>query len=433
MKHWLIVLLCLYPIWAQAQSEKEIRQAMDECDYETPIERIMPESGDTVFTPLRANALKAMGRYPEALKEWNSLLKTDSANVKVLIELGECYRIMNRSDRSVVCYGKAVAMQPENKYFRQQHIRSLLTLENYKAARDASLAWLEKDSLSVMGYKLLGMAYEGLAFHDPNAMFAAFNAYSSAYRLDSVDGQTVAHLSSIFNHNEQFADAISITERYRQSDTTHVDVNRQNAKAYCMMKDYQMAACRYEALKAMGDRSFTTLYYSGISHYGNEWYYGSRDDLMEAHRKNPNDVNVLYYLAKSSSRTSYKKEGVEFMKKAIELVIPEDSVVVRLYEGLAECYDNYPGFAPYEQIEVLKKIYSLNKKYTLFYKIAYIYDRQKDYANAIHYYEKFMSMVPKDKQVLLDEDGKPKAGWVSRYQLAQERVEKIKAEEFFRR
>ena len=242
----------------------------------------------------------------------------------------------------------------------------------------------------------------------------------------------MAHLASLFNGNEQFSDAIDITELYRQSDTTHVDVNRQNAKAYCMMKNYQMATNRYEVLKTMGDRSFTTLYYSGISHYGNQWYYGSRDDLLEAHRKNPVDVNVLYYLAKSSSRTSYKKEGLEFMKKALDLVVPEDSVLVRLYEGLVECYDNYPKSDPYERIEVLKKTYTLNKKYLLFYKIAEIYEYQKDYANAVHYYKKFMSMVPKDKQVPLDEDGKPRAGWKSKYQFAQERIEKIKAEEFFR-
>ena len=432
MKHLLITLLCLCPIGVQAQFEKEMHQAMDACDYETPIERIVPASGDSVFTPLRARALKAMGRYAEALKEWNSLLKSDSADTKVLTELGECYRFMSRNDKAVACYGKVVELRPENKYFRQQHIRSLLSLEDYGAARDASLAWLEEDSVSVMGYKLLGMSYEGLASSDPNAILGAFSAYHSAYVLDSLDGQTVAHLASLFNGNEQFSDAIDITELYRQSDTTHVDVNRQNAKAYCMMKNYQMATNRYEVLKTMGDRSFTTLYYSGISHYGNQWYYGSRDDLLEAHRKNPVDVNVLYYLAKSSSRTSYKKEGLEFMKKALDLVVPEDSVLVRLYEGLVECYDNYPKSDPYERIEVLKKAYTLNKKYLLFYKIAEIYEYQKDYANAVHYYKKFMSMVPKDKQVPLDEDGKPRTGWKSKYQFAQERIEKIKAEEFFR-
>ena len=45
MKHFLITILCLCPIWVQAQSEKEILQAMETFDYEIPIERISPANG----------------------------------------------------------------------------------------------------------------------------------------------------------------------------------------------------------------------------------------------------------------------------------------------------------------------------------------------------------------------------------------------------
>ena len=102
----------------------------------------------------------------------------------------------------------------------------------------------------------------------------------------------------------------------------------------------------------------------------------------------------------------------------------------RLYDGLVECY-RYVN-APYEKIEAMKKLYSYNKKYTLFYHIAYTYDRQKDYANAVHYYEKYMAQVPKDKQLALDDEGKPKPNVETLYQIAKRRVEKIKAEDFFR-
>ena len=96
MKHWIILLLFVCSVPANAQSVEEYRQAMDAFDYEMPIERIAPEKGDSIFTPLRAKALKAMNRHSEALKEWNSLLKADSTDAKVLAELGECYRSMKR-------------------------------------------------------------------------------------------------------------------------------------------------------------------------------------------------------------------------------------------------------------------------------------------------------------------------------------------------
>ena len=432
MKKLITLLLIILPLWANAQTEGEIRKAMDAYDYETPIQQIAPVVGDSVLTPLRAQALKAMNRHAEALKEWNSLLKEDSTNTKVLIELAECYRSTNRGDQASLCYEKAVTLQPENKYFRQQQIRTLLAMENYEAARDASHAWLERDTVSATGYKYLGMAYEGMALDDPNVLSNAFFAYNAAYRRDSLDGQTVAHIASIFNNNNQFADAVNVTETYRLTDTLNVDVNRQNAKAYCMLKDYKRAVSRYDALKAMGDRSFTTLYYLGISHYGDNWPYGAQENLLEAHKKNPNDVNVLYYLAKSCARTSWKEEGVEYMEKALELASPQDSTLARLYDGLLECYDFLPKADPYKKIELIKKVYSYNKKYTLYYKIADIYDRQKDYVNAVHYYEKYMALVPKDKQVALDEDGNPMPEIDTMYQKARRRVEKIKVEDFFR-
>ena len=432
MKKLITLLLVILPMLVNAHTEEEIRKALDAYDYETPILQIAPVAGDSVLTPLRAQALKAMNRHAEALKEWNSLLKEDSTNTKVLIELAECYRSTTRGDQASLCYEKAVTLQPENKFFRQQQIRTLLAMENYEAARDASHAWLERDTVSATGYKYLGMAYEGMALDDPNVLANAFFAYNAAYRRDSLDGQTVAHIASIFNNNNQFADAVNVTETYRLTDTLNVDVNRQNAKAYCMLKDYKRAVSRYDALKAMGDRSFTTLYYLGISHYGDNWPYGAQENLLEAHKKNPNDVNVLYYLAKSCARTSWKEEGVEYMEKALELASPQDSTLARLYDGLLECYDFLPKADPYKKIELIKKVYSYNKKYTLYYKIADIYDRQKDYVNAVHYYEKYMALVPKDKQVALDEDGNPMPDIDTMYQKARRRVEKIKVEDFFR-
>ena len=95
MKKLITLLLALLPLWANAQTEGEIRKAMDAYDYETPIARITPVAGDSVLTPLRAQALKAMNRHAEALKEWNSLLKEDSTNTKVLIELAECYQFFH--------------------------------------------------------------------------------------------------------------------------------------------------------------------------------------------------------------------------------------------------------------------------------------------------------------------------------------------------
>jgi len=155
----------------------------------------------------------------------------------------------------------------------------------------------------------------------------------------------------------------------------------------------------------MGDRSFTTLYYLGISHYGDNWFYGAQENLLEAHRKNPTDINVLYYLGKSCARTSWKEEGVEYMNQALEMVVPTDSLMERLYEGLVECYKYLPKADPYKQIEVMKTLYTYNKKPSLLYNVAYIYDQTKDEANAKYFYQKYLDAAVKTGELAVDKQG----------------------------
>ena len=425
MRTLVTFMLCLVSVTVFAQAHDEISLAMEEFDYDKVIHLIAPDTKDSLLLSTRIQALKAMNRYPEAIVGLTSLIVKDSADTKVLIDLAECYKLMGSPRQAANYYQKAVSLRPENKFFRLQYIRSLLNAEDFKEAREACHGWLEQDTVSATGYKYLGQAYEGM-----QDIFNAFFSYNIAYRRDSLDAQTVARIANIFNNNQQFADAVDVTERYRLTDTTSVDVNRQNAKAYCMLKDYKTAIERYESLKRMGDRSFLTSYYLGISYYGDNWFYGSYDNLKEAYAKDPTDINVLYYYAKSCSRTSWKKEGVEFMEKAVEIASPNDSILERLYKGLAECY-GYAGEI-YKKIEAMNHLYKLNKDYKLFYSIARAYDLNKDYENAVHFYEKFMSLTPKNQRFPYDEEGKLIESATTTYQVAEKRVQKIKEEDFFK-
>ena len=79
------------------------------------------------------------------------------------------------------------------------------------------------------------------------------------------------------------------------------------------------------------------------------------------------DVNVLYYLAKASARTSWKKEGVEYMEEAFRILqFLLNSMMVRLYDGLVECYD-YAGDTK-KEVEALEKLYIYTKKNSILYK-----------------------------------------------------------------
>ena len=103
-------------------------------------------------------------------------------------------------------------------------------------------------------------------------------------------------------------------------------------------QDYPTAIRRYQYLVNQGDSTFHTCYYLGISYYAIERYYEAHDFLEAARKYDPENVNLLYYLGRSCAKTSWKKQGVEYLEQAINLSIPKDSSMVRLYIGMTDCY-----------------------------------------------------------------------------------------------
>ena len=109
------------------------------------------------------------------------------------------------------------------------------------------------------------------------------------------------------------------------------------------------------------------------------------------------------------------------MEEAFRIAVPSDSMMVRLYDGLVECYD-YAGDTK-KEVEALEKLYIYTKKKLhSFIKIACLYDWKEDEKNAIRYYKKYMATVPEDQRYALDEDGNPVEDRITLYQQAMENV-----------
>lgn len=138
--------------------------------------------------------------------------------------------------------------------------------------------WLECDFLLVIGYKYLGQVYEGL-----QDVVSVFFSYNIVYWCDLLDVQIVVCIVGIFNNNQQFKDVVDVMEVYCLFDIINIDVNCQNVKVYCMLKEYGMVVKCYELLKELGDCSFFIFYYLGVFYYGDNWFYGVYDNLKEVY------------------------------------------------------------------------------------------------------------------------------------------------------
>ena len=416
-----------------AQHTKLIQEAMNNYDYEKAIMLIDKEQPTTELLFQKGKALKSLGRNAEALHTFRQIIAGDSLNQRAFIEAAECCKQSAKYQDALKYYQKAIDIHPDNKYVRIQYISLLCNLQQYEEAFGESSVLAETDSSAVILH-LQAQSLEGrTGFLD--AALGCYHVIQDKYPDDYL---AAAKLGQIYNAMQFYEYAIEATEKYREADTTNVVVNRQNAQAYCLSGDYPMAIKRYEYLVGQRDSSFHTYYYLGVSYYATEKFYEAHDMLEIARKYDPENVNLLYYLGRACAKTSWKKQGIEYLETAIDLSLPKDSAMTRLYKGLRDCCRL--GREPAKAIQAAKDQYKYDKtNHKLLYDIAIDYLFMKDNKNATHYLEVFLKTRPKDTKetaIEINKKGEVEVNMEYYYRSAMETLkkqkQKAKEEDFFK-
>ena len=350
-------------------------------DYETAVELINKEPPTIPLLMQKAKALKGIGSNTEALRSIRQVIAEDSTNQQAHIEAAECCKAMAKYNDALDYYRKAISLNPKNKYARLQFINLLCNTKNYA---DDYLAAAKLGNLNIV---------------------AGYPEY-----------------------------AIQATERYRERDSTNLIVNQQNALAYCHAEQYPTAIKRYEKLCQQGDSSTQTLYYLGVSYYADEYYYEAHACFSKLQKEMEENPNLLYYLGRCCAKTSWKKEGIEHLEKAIELTIPKDSTMIRLYKGLVDCC-KLAQDTP-KQIQALRELYKYDKtNHKLLYDIAWNYSYQlKDNKSAERYLQAFLKTRKANarKEEPVSEKGELVLGLENYYNAAENWLKDLQKEKFFK-
>ena len=416
-----------------AQHTKLIQEAMNNYDYEKAIMLIDKEQPTTELLFQKGKALKSLGRNAEALHTFRQIIAGDSLNQRAFIEAAECCKQSAKYQDALKYYQKAIDIHPDNKYVRILYISLLCNLQQSEEAFGESSVLAETDSSAVILH-LQAQSLEGrTGFLD--AALGCYHVIQDKYPDDYL---AAAKLGQIYNAMQFYEYAIEATEKYREADTTNVVVNRQNAQAYCLSGDYPMAIKRYEYLVGQRDSSFHTYYYLGVSYYATEKFYEAHDMLEIARKYDPENVNLLYYLGRACAKTSWKKQGIEYLETAIDLSLPKDSAMTRLYKGLRDCCRL--GREPAKAIQAAKDQYKYDKtNHKLLYDIAIDYLFMKDNKNATHYLEAFLKTRPKDTKetaIEINKKGEVEVNMEYYYRSAMETLKKLKQkakeEDFFK-
>lgn len=414
-------------VFAQ-QSSGLIQQAVSNYEYEKALQLIEQEESSSTLLLQKALALKGLNRFFEAADALRELVLEEPDNQRAIIELAGCCRQSGQLREALDCYEKILETEPDNKFILIQKINLLCNTEQYTVAYQTCKE-LQKNDTTAVPLRLMGHIYSSLS-----KIPEAIECYEQVLEMEPHDSNSTARLASLHIQSNVPQKAIDATENYRKIDINNLNVNRQNAQAYSLNKEYDTAIERYDYLVERGDSCMTTCYYLGMAYYAKERYYEAHTFLQKAYEYSPKNVNILYYLGKASARTSWKQEGIELLNEAINLTIPSDSTLSKLYAGLVECY-KMAGQQP-ERIEALKEQYKYDKEnHILLYTIGHIYqDILKDNKNAEKYLTRFLKTEPKEAAPSIEEleDGTIVLNKRNYYRAAEKRLEDIRKDQFFK-
>lgn len=320
-------------------------------------------------------------------------LEEDSicGNWQSLYRMGCLYKEKGNSLQALSCFTQAYHLHSSDTL--RKEIAETYYERGYYRECIEMLRPLLSDS-GMTDWNLAAKSYEKLGITDTAIMLQKVIA-----NKDILNYKNLISLAQNLLTIQENDIALQFINAYTNIDSTNLSVN--GLKAYILYRqgEYSKALYGYQKLKAMGDDLVSTNYYLGLSYAQNDSLGRAYDCLAHAaeqsKRQNP---HILAQLGIISIKIGFTQEGIHNIDSAIELLQPDKSMMVSLYNAQASAYLQIRKYT--EAIAKFKASLSYNpNQLRLYYQLAYLYGLQKDTANECRYCRLFIDKATTNNQL----------------------------------
>ncbi|MBN2612241.1 MAG: tetratricopeptide repeat protein [Bacteroidales bacterium] len=396
------------------------------------------------------------GDYRGVINKSAVLIKNNQSDRHTWYFLGKAYAGLFNYDSASICYENALKHNPTDPAVLNALASSLVAGRKLKKAEAIYKAVLQSNPGNIEArvnlagiYSRLGNdmeaknIYTGLYTENPGNLHytlllaACYNAldikdsaifyYEKCLHGNPGDFTSVVKLSGLYLKSKEYQKGFEITGKYLANDSLNIPVLKLNAYFSFLLENYDDAIKSFTLVTELGDSSFMAMKYLGLSYIKKEDMYLAAQYLHKARNLDTTDFEACMYLGISTGWTINKEAGIEYLKKAFGLINPPDETVVRIYRELADLYAAWNK--PAEAIEYYTKIlgFKTNNRLVLF-KMANVYENT-DKQSALKWYQDFMkTRDPDHAPVQTNAEG---LIIVSYYDIAEQRIKKLKEELFF--
>lgn len=433
MKHKrsIFLLLLFFSLDIMAQ-KSDIAKLLEQFRYREALQLLQnqPENADNLR--LKAVCYEKLYDFVNATQAYRQVLALHPNDLNTTIALAEVTAQSGDANTSLNYWIDATRISPNNLHLKIKRTQAFYRAAKWTETIESANEVFREDSVPTL------LRWVGDAYKSQRDVILANDYYSEALRKNPSDYLALGKLCDYYySLEEKGYDTLKImTDKYlKEVDSTQTLIGQFNGMALYSKGEFSKAVDRLSQNVALGDSSYTTLYFLGMSCFAQNHYYRSADWLGKAYELNNKDINLLYYYATSLVKTKNPKLGLTLLDKALDRIAKMEELKLRTYSAIAEGYEKLREYK--NAINTYQKLYSLNPddKQILF-QIGRAYEEQKDGKNAIAYYERFLKTAPKDKKY--DEasfENLKKTGMSLmdyNYRNVYMRLEELKKEQFFR-
>jgi tetratricopeptide (TPR) repeat protein len=385
MKHFaLLSLFILFKLPSFCQNIDSISNLMEQYDYQGALEAI--EKSDTGITDYRllrikAVSLKAMSKFPEAIAYYDSIYKSDTTNMGVIVEMADCYKAMMNYQKPLELYEKALNVRPDNHYIMQLVAGIYVTLEKF---REAGQYYHQACSNDTSGFllKQIGLCYEKMMEEE-----LAIDYYNKAIQWSPGDYQPVFRLANLYKNKLKFDLGIGVADSFLSRGHISRDVVRLSGYLHYLNQDFPGAIDRFGHSLELGDSALFVWKYLGYSFFKLNDFPNTITYLGKVFEKDSSDAELCYALALAHDAP----ESIRYFYTAINLTSPAIPILSDLYRDLSLALTKDRKYE--EGLDALMRALELTPRdASLIYKVGIHYDNwMDDKVTALKYYRNFMS------------------------------------------
>lgn len=425
----LFSLLFLSTGYLFSQHSKEVEDALRNNQYGQVLNLLENELPSREGLLLKAHCLEKTYNYPAAMNVYKQLLGDYPDDANLIITMAECASQIGDKQQSLRYWIMADSLSPGNHYIQTKKSMAFYQNDNWKEAIEEAKTVFKVDSVPLL-LRMVGDAY----LHSSKGDSAIWYYYKTLEK-NPADRLAVSKLGKIYLGAKFYDAAIDLTQSYLENiNPSEPIISQLNGIAHFSEGNYAEAAQRLNETVALGDSSYTTCYYLGVSLYGLKSYYEAIPWLERAYMKNNSDVYLLYHYGTALSKLYDRKKGIEILSEGVAKIEEMNAMLFDFDRSFADVYKrliNYP-----KAIEYLQSAYRRKPDaHSLLYDIARCYELMSDNNNAITYYNRFLKTAPQSwvrEDYLINVNDSVEINTAETlYQIATQRAKVLKEELVF--